>query len=193
MGYGLGVDLKALLAQAVVLDERTFVERNPDPGIVVKKKGKPSHDDQFDSELDWRTRTRKGMYNKPGGPDAPGSKKDPLSKITFAPLVKSNRNPFAGMITVGRTPNNDVCLTFSSVSKLHAYFQQEKGNWFIRDSMSSFGTFVNGERVLPDTAVPVQDGTIIGFGPETECQFLTSRSLHGYLKKLSLDLEKPGS
>lgn len=187
MLYGWSVDLKALLALAIVVDEKTFVERHPQHCLVVKKKGRPSADDQFDSELDWRTRTKKGLY---GGKAGVPSKKDPLAKLTYIPLVKSNRNPFAGMITVGRTPNNDVCLNFSSVSKLHAYFQNEGPRWVIRDSMSSFGTFVNGEKVLPDQAMPVQDGSLIGFGPDTECSFLGPKALHGYLVRLAKDLEK---
>lgn len=191
MLYGLGVDLKSLIALASQLDEKSFVERHPHPGLVIKKKGRPPGDDQFDSELDWRTRTKKGLYgNKPG---AASSKKDPLAKVTYEPLVKSTRNPFAGMITVGRTPNNDVCLNFSSVSKLHAYFQNEGAKWVVRDSMSSFGTFVNGEKVLPEQSVPVQDGTAISFGPDTECQFLSPKGLYAYALRLAKELDKPAT
>lgn len=194
MLYGLDVDLKALVALATQLDEKAFVERHPNPGLVIKKKGKLATEDQFDSELDWRTRTKKGLYAQKAaaGSPVPG-RKDPLAKLSFAALAKSQRNPFAGMITVGRTPNNDVVLTFSSVSKLHAYFQVENGKWAIRDSMSSFGTFVNGEKVPPERAVPVQDGTLIGFGPDTECQFLSPKGLYLYLQRLAKDLEKPES
>ena len=186
MLYGFVVDLKSLVALAAQLDEKEFVEQHPDPGLIIRKKGRPAGDDQFDSELDWRTRTNKALY-KGGAPP----KKDPLAKLSFAPIVKSTRNPFSAMITVGRTPNNDVCLTFSSVSKLHAYFQNENGRWAIRDSMSSFGTFVNGEKVPADTAVPISDGALIGFGPDTECQFLTPSGLYAYLQRLGKDLEKP--
>jgi len=187
MLYGFIVDLKALVALASQLGEKQFIERQPNPCLIVKKRGRPSADEQFDSELDWRTKTKKNLYSqKPG---APSPKKDPLAKLSYIPIVKSSRNPFAAMITVGRTPNNDVCLNFSSVSKLHAYFQNDNGRWLVRDSMSSFGTFVNGEKVAPDQAIPLQDGHLIGFGPDTECQFLGPKALYAYLVRLAKDLE----
>src|SRR5579883_3234847 len=193
MLYGLVVDLKALVALAGQLDEKAFLERNPSYALIIKKKGRPSEGDPFESDLDWRTRTKKGLYGGKAASGTPVPRKDPLAKLVYAPLVKSSRNPFAGMITVGRTPNNDVCLSFSSVSKLHAYFQNENGRWTVRDSMSSFGTFVNGEKVPPDTAISVQDGSAIGFGPDIEGQLLSPKAVYAYLLKLGKEIEKPAT
>jgi hypothetical protein len=185
MLYRPDVDLKALVTLAGQTDEKTFLERHPHPGLILKKKGRPSSDEQFASDLDWRTRTKKDLYAKPGA--TPPPKKDSLAKMSYFPIVKSTRNPFAAMITVGRTPNNDVCLASSSVSKLHAYFQQESGQWVIRDSMSSFGTFVDGTRIPTDKSMPVHDGSTIGFGPDTECVFLGPKALFEYLRRLGGD------
>ncbi len=189
MLYGFVVDLKALVALASQLDEKSFLERHPHHGLLVRKKVRPAGEEGFESELDWRTRTKKNLYSKKPSASVPA--KDPLAKTAYHPLVKSTRNPFAGMITVGRTPNNDVCLASSSVSKLHAYFQSEPARWIVRDSMSSFGTFVDGAKVLPDQVVPVSDGSIIGFGPDVEATFLSAKALYSYLVRLGKGLEKP--
>jgi pSer/pThr/pTyr-binding forkhead associated (FHA) protein len=108
-----------------------------------------------------------------------------LSHIIFEPLVKSLRNPYAGMITVGRAPNNDICLPVRSVSKLHAYFQRDGACWRLRDSMSSFGTFLGGERLAGDRSAPVENGVEVAFGPDSSCTFVTAGGLHAFLRGLN--------
>src|SRR5688572_28096960 len=41
------------------------------------------------------------------------------------PLVKKRGAPFADMITVGRTANNDVVIDDVTVSRFHAFFKQK--------------------------------------------------------------------
>ena len=79
----------------------------------------------------------------------------PLSVIAnkacpVIPLAKSERNPFVGVITLGRAPNNDVCLVSSLVSNIHAFFKDVPGrSWALQDNTSRNGTFVNNERLEP--------------------------------------------
>ena len=62
-------------------------------------------------------------------------------------------------ITIGRTPNNDVPLGDSCISKMHAYLvEPESGSddtrWRLVD-VSTFGTSVNGEECKTDQPVPL--------------------------------------
>ena len=51
-------------------------------------------------------------------------------------------------VTVGRSKDNDVVLSHSSVSRHHLeFFFDEEGNVFLTDLNSLNGTFVNGQRV----------------------------------------------
>ena len=52
-----------------------------------------------------------------------------------------------GVVTVGRSPANDVVLDETVVSAAHAELRREGGAYIIRDLGSTNGTFVNGERV----------------------------------------------
>jgi hypothetical protein len=85
-------------------------------------------------------------------------------------LVKVAANAFAMMITVGRAPNNDVVLASDSASKFHAYFQDQDGEWLLRDAGSSNGTFLAGVRLAPREPSPIPDSAEIGFG-RVRCTF----------------------
>lgn len=50
-------------------------------------------------------------------------------------------------LTIGRTEQNDVCYSNKVVSSKHATLSYRGGKWFIQDTNSTNGTFVNGTRV----------------------------------------------
>lgn len=50
-------------------------------------------------------------------------------------------------LTIGRTEQNDFCYSNRVVSSKHAVLSYRSGKWFIEDTNSTNGTFVNGERV----------------------------------------------
>lgn len=67
--------------------------------------------------------------------------------------------PFEERVTVGRTRNSDIVLRDPSVSKFHAWFQcDERERYFLFDSTSRNGTFVEGNRVLPQSPLEVPPG-----------------------------------
>jgi hypothetical protein len=173
------VNLATLLAIVQSIDQKTFVDRFPHPMLVVRKGGNDPGAAPFEKELDWKVTKASPFATATGLPRGP---KPTVSSVE--PLVKTNRNPFAGMITVGRAPNNDVCLPVGSVSKLHAYFQEQGKKWFVRDGTSANGTFVDGQKLVPEKAVELADGAHLAFGPDTECLFKLPAALYAFLKAL---------
>lgn len=62
-------------------------------------------------------------------------------------------------VTIGRTPNNDIPLGDSAISKLHAYLvapapEAADRRWQLVD-VSTYGTAVNGERCRREVPVPL--------------------------------------
>jgi hypothetical protein len=102
------------------------------------------------------------------------------------PVVKSERNRFPNMITVGRADNNDVVLEPLSVSKFHAYFalDPKTNEYTIMDAESKFGTFVADKRLPVSTARVLACGEVIQFGKEVKVTFYTSEEFFDYLKLL---------
>lgn len=92
-------------------------------------------------------------------------------------LVKSDRNPFMGLITLGRARNNDLVIRTSTVSKLHAIFTQLEGRWTLQDDASANGTFLNGSRLPPKQKTPIGDGDSLRFGPDVSCRLFLPQSL----------------
>jgi hypothetical protein len=191
------VNITALIAIASKLDASGFAARFPDPMLVVRKKLEIA-DANAPTDLDWRQSTRQGGFQTSAfklnqfntARNEPGERKHVsptagLQDASVEPLTKSRRNPFEGMITVGRAPNNDVCLHVSSVSKLHAYFRKDAGRWTLTDKGSANGTFVNGVRIKNEEAAPVEDGAYLLFGPDADCVFKLPLSLHAFVIEIS--------
>jgi FHA domain len=97
-------------------------------------------------------------------------------------------NPFASMITIGRAGRNDISLKADGVSKFHAYLTPEGHEMFVTDAGSSFGTTVDGKRIVPRTKHPVRDGAAITFGG-VEAHYYLPPSLYD---RLRLELGRRG-
>lgn len=98
-------------------------------------------------------------------------------RCLVATLAKSARNAFAMLLTIGRSPQNDVRLVAPTVSKLHATVRRAPdGRWMIRDAGSRNGTTVGVVRVAPQGEVPLTPGSSVLFGDLT-CLFLDARGL----------------
>jgi pSer/pThr/pTyr-binding forkhead associated (FHA) protein len=96
-------------------------------------------------------------------------------------VLAKGRNGLRG-VTVGRDPENDVCLPFQTVSKVHASFERSKGTWVVTDLGSTNGTFLNGDRIAPGNPVAVLDGMRIAFGgPEVQVRFYLPEGFYGFL------------
>ena len=78
-------------------------------------------------------------------------------KDTIIPLAE-------GANVVGRSPNNDIWLDASSVSREHARIVIGGGHATVEDRGSTNGTFVDGTRL--ETPHPLVDGNTVTFGSE---------------------------
>lgn len=69
-------------------------------------------------------------------------------------------------LTFGRSPEADVCIPDTKVSRIHAEIKPWDGDYVIKDLKSRNGTFVNGIRV---EVAMLKSGDVIRVGP-TEFQ-----------------------
>ncbi|MHC4778055.1 MAG: FHA domain-containing protein [Planctomycetota bacterium] len=108
------------------------------------------------------------------------------TELSVHPVVKSGRNSFGHMITLGRSDNNDVIIDHPSVSKFHAFFtKNSSGNQYsISDADSRFGTFVEDHRLRPSKTQVLNSGETVAFGKGSKYGFYLSGDFYDYLKVL---------
>lgn len=99
-----------------------------------------------------------------------------LGKLAF--VAKRPGNPFAHLISVGRSASNDITIAVDSVSKVHGYFVQEDHGWSFTDHGSTNGSSVNGSEVASGEKIPLFDGSILQLGVEVMLEFVTPESLY---------------
>ena len=160
--------LSAITASARAFDQESFVRLYPLPALVAL--GPPEADpvEEFqtpaggvkwnpnDVDLDRTAVDREEdvlvdtWFIKRSSlfPPSQGKRQAPHDpEVIF--LAKAGRNPFSGMVTVGRSPNNDIVLHGGTISKVHAHFVQVGTQWRILDPSSRNGCFLDGVRVPP--------------------------------------------
>ena len=101
---------------------------------------------------------------------------------------KNISNP--DMITIGRSPENDIVLYNRLVSKSHAYLGLGASDdaVFLVDNHSTNGTFINNIELSPTGNYQLTDGDEISFGPETKVVYFSPKAFQGLLSGLkSLD------
>ncbi len=65
-------------------------------------------------------------------------------------------------VTVGRREDNDIAIqSDTALSRRHAFIYRQDNQFQIEDRKSSFGTWVDGERVPIETAAPLSNGCLI--------------------------------
>lgn len=68
-------------------------------------------------------------------------------------------------VSIGRTKENDLAIDETSISKYHASMILEAGpRYFIADTGSTNGTFINGERISYGKSVRVRSSDVVRFG-----------------------------
>src|SRR4051794_9509119 len=77
-------------------------------------------------------------------------------------LPSGERVPLAGIVTIGRAPDNVVQLDDRTVSRHHATILVHEGGPSVDDAGSSYGTWVNGARLTRPRVVGDGDGIRVG-------------------------------
>lgn len=71
----------------------------------------------------------------------------------------------SGLITIGRTPDNQIVVAHPQVSSRHAQIVRQGEQMFIEDLRSANGTFVRGARIKPGQRIQIQNGEKVQIGP----------------------------
>ncbi len=101
-----------------------------------------------------------------------------LGRLAF--VAKRPGNPFAHLVSVGRSATNDITVAVDSVSKVHGYFVREGDGWSFTDHDSTNGSTLGGNELAPGGKYPLHDGVVLQLGLEVMLQYLSPESL--YLK-----------
>ena len=90
------------------------------------------------------------------------------------------------MITIGRSPENDIVLYNRLVSKYHAFLDlgSSDGAIFLVDNYSTNGTFVNNIELSATGNYQLAEGDEISFGPETKVVYFSPKLFHNLLSGL---------
>ncbi len=99
-----------------------------------------------------------------------------LGRVAF--VAKRPGNPYAHLISVGRSATNDITMAVDSVSKVHGYFVREGDGWSFTDHGSTNGTTLEGNPLEPGGKYPLHDGAVLKLGVETMLQYLSPESLY---------------
>ncbi len=99
-----------------------------------------------------------------------------LGRLAF--ITKRPGNPFAHLISVGRSATNDITVAVDSVSKVHGYFVREGDGWSFTDHGSTNGSTLAGKELAPGGKYPLHDGAVLQLGLEAMLQYLSPESLY---------------
>ena len=99
-----------------------------------------------------------------------------LGRMAF--VAKRPGNPFAHLISVGRSATNDITVAVDSVSKVHGYFVREGDGWSFTDHDSTNGSTLAGKELAPGDKYPLHDGVVLQIGLEVMLQYLSPESLY---------------
>lgn len=122
---------------------------------------------------DWAATSAAFVMSKPESNDA---RVHLIAKSTGKP------NAFPMGVTVGRVDGNDIAVDEPSVSRFHAWLQQDDRTkvWALTDADSKNGTWVAGAELGPRQRVPLADHSEIRLG-NVYFTFLTPESLWAIL------------
>jgi hypothetical protein len=101
-------------------------------------------------------------------------------ELEIFPLAKKPGAPFADMITVGRTANNDVVIKDVTVSRFHAFFRERDGAWIVCDAGSKNGTSLAGKALEPRKEKSLGAGAAVRIG-DVETTFYDAVALFDIL------------
>ena len=104
-----------------------------------------------------------------------------LGKVAF--LAKRPGNPFAHLISIGRSASNDITIAIDSVSRVHGYFVAgdatgSGSQWSFSDHGSTNGSRLDDRDLVSGQCYGLRDGVLLQLGLEAVLELLTPDSLY---------------
>lgn len=177
------VSFKDFVQDAATLGEAAFKAKFSDPLLVFIENGAatantklidtPAHGTELGGDDTGQFSLGTGSY---------ATFEQSLSCVVA--IEKTARNPFATMITVGRSLNNDIVLAFPTVSKFHAYFARSSEPtipWRLVDQNSKNGTFIDAVQIRAMEAQDLYSGRILTFGNDANAVFVLPQALWDFI------------
>lgn len=78
-------------------------------------------------------------------------------EVYFNSVLRSTIELKGGVASIGRMPDNAVCLDNQGVSSHHAIITQENSQYYIEDINSTNGTYLNGKRLSAKQSLSFDD------------------------------------
>lgn len=138
------------------------------PVLVYEPPTEDTLDESDDDDYQLRTQSGLSVPAIGGG--------DPMAVV----IEKSADNAFKQRITIGRTANNDIVLDDTSVSRFHAWLEQQNQEWVLVDAGSRNGSTVSGRKIAAKTPIALTNGTPLRIGALS----LTYYTTQGFLDLL---------
>ncbi len=82
-------------------------------------------------------------------------------------MFNKNKINLVAKISIGRASDNDVVIDNKLASRHHAIIQKIKEDFFIKDTESTNGTYLNGKRIPNDKYVKLHKGDKITIGNDS--------------------------
>lgn len=145
-----------------------FQEQYPHPGLVLSMRRGEAHENSGSVTTD---STFRGVRSR-----------EELSRFGLVLIAKRPQNTLLPlMMTLGRSEKTDIALNSPTISKLHAFFYEVCGTWFVVDAGSSNGTFVEGLKLQAREPHQLISGQSMDFGYDVSCKFFLPEELASFL------------
>lgn len=99
-----------------------------------------------------------------------------LNRLAF--LCKRPGNPYAHLVSIGRSASNDIAVAVDSVSKVHGYFALDGDLWCFTDHGSTNGSFLNDQPLETGRKNTVADGDLLQLGLEVTLEYFSPARLY---------------
>ena len=170
------VRLARLHEEALALGYEDFVARYPMPALMAVPRGMTPEDLQADPSGDDSGRFQ--LLTR--AIRSPGFLLD-LGKVAF--VAKRPGNPFPHLVSIGRSPMNDITVAVDSVSKVHGYFVPDGKGWAFTDRGSTNGSKVDDRPATEGEPYPIGEGTNLHLGLEALFEIHSPDSLYRRAQK----------
>jgi serine/threonine protein kinase len=125
---------------------------------------------QFESQRNVKSLVTRLEADEPAEPSNMGSDLPFPGTSDRLIIAQKDHTPRSMAITkkqlnLGRTNENEIVLDHSDVSRRHASLEQTSTGWQITDLGSTNGTFIEGNKLLPNIPEPLQPGKTFRIGP----------------------------